>query len=344
MKKRIICGCLALLISFFTACTEAEIYENIQDLSSDKSGIVSVAEKEYNTAITEDENNTDLSDEIKNDVSVDDVLIETDIDAVFDDVDAKPDAVEEIADNELKEEAKNTEITPDVLNSENDIEKTLDNVSETEYSINELSGEYIVIKSAVVRSGPSTDFEKIGQLNENDIVEVTGYTEDGWYQFVYELGEGFANQKFFEDLETFEQVKEETTDDLNNLLLVVDSAFMQSVADLCNEERAANGLEMLTYDETLTSYALIRADEIGESFSHTRPDGSDFYTVIGDFPATICGENIAAGQDSPKTVVDSWMNSPSHRDNILNPNYTKIGVGLSHNGEYGMYWVQLFTD
>jgi uncharacterized protein YkwD len=54
------------------------------------------------------------------------------------------------------------------------------------------------------------------------------------------------------------------------------------------------------------------------------------------------GENIAAGQRTPQEVVNSWMNSPGHRANILNRNYTKIGVGYASGGEYGTYWTQMF--
>lgn len=55
------------------------------------------------------------------------------------------------------------------------------------------------------------------------------------------------------------------------------------------------------------------------------------------------GENIAAGQSSPQNVMDSWMNSPGHRKNILNPDFEYIGVGLARGGSYGIYWAQEFA-
>ena len=57
---------------------------------------------------------------------------------------------------------------------------------------------------------------------------------------------------------------------------------------------------------------------------------------------TAAGENIAAGQPDPKSVVTSWMNSPGHRANILSKSYTEIGVGFASGGTYGTYWTEDF--
>ena len=54
-------------------------------------------------------------------------------------------------------------------------------------------------------------------------------------------------------------------------------------------------------------------------------------------------ENIAGGQPTPSAVVNSWMNSSGHRANILDGSLRKIGVGYARGGQYGTYWVQLFT-
>ena len=58
------------------------------------------------------------------------------------------------------------------------------------------------------------------------------------------------------------------------------------------------------------------------------------------------GENIAAGYMTPKEVVEGWMNSTGHRENILSPKFTEIGVGCYENKnlEYKAYWVQLFGN
>jgi uncharacterized protein YkwD len=83
-------------------------------------------------------------------------------------------------------------------------------------------------------------------------------------------------------------------------------------------------------------------------FAHTRPDGSQFYTVLDrrKFHYMTAGENAAAGASSPQEVVDIWMNSSGHRQNILNPKFRYIGVGYAYvpNSQYNNYWIQIFSD
>lgn len=121
-------------------------------------------------------------------------------------------------------------------------------------------------------------------------------------------------------------------------------SYAEQVVKLVNEERAKVGLHALTIDTNVTAAANIRAKEIVTSFSHTRPDGRKFSTVLTDngIRYTGAGENIAWGQRSPEEVVSAWMNSEGHRANILNAKYTKIGVGYL-NASGRNYWVQLFT-
>lgn len=123
-------------------------------------------------------------------------------------------------------------------------------------------------------------------------------------------------------------------------------SFAKQVVNLVNEERAKAGLSALVLDETLASAAMVRATEIETSFSHTRPDGRSFSTVLSDMGIQYrrSGENIALGQQSPQAVMEGWMNSKGHRANILNPNFTKIGVGYRKNAAGRTYWTQLFTS
>lgn len=124
------------------------------------------------------------------------------------------------------------------------------------------------------------------------------------------------------------------------------SAYAKEVVTLVNEERAAYGLSPLTLSSDITNAANVRALEIQSSFSHTRPDGRNFYTALTDKKISYktAGENIAWGQNTPEEVVTAWMNSTGHRANILNENYTTIGVGYLQNQSGTNYWVQLFTS
>jgi len=104
-----------------------------------------------------------------------------------------------------------------------------------------------------------------------------------------------------------------------------------------NAERAKYGLSQLRTDPVLTQAAYIRAQEIVDSFSHTRPDGSSWRTVS----ASAKGENIARGYNTADKVMAAWLTSEGHRANILRNGFTSIGVcAVEYNGV--MYWVQLF--
>ena len=116
--------------------------------------------------------------------------------------------------------------------------------------------------------------------------------------------------------------------------------YASQVITLLNEQRVNNGLSPLTADSTLTAAAMQRAAETVIYFSHTRPNGSRCFTA---FDGGWRGENIAAGQADPDEVITGWMNSTGHRENILEANYTSVGVGC-FNYKGINFWVQCFSD
>lgn len=124
-----------------------------------------------------------------------------------------------------------------------------------------------------------------------------------------------------------------------------DVSAARKVADLVNQERAKAGLAPLEVKVNLQTAAQVRAKEIEKSFSHTRPNGSSFSTVLSENGVDYrgSGENIAWGQRSPEEVMNGWMNSDGHRANILNKNFKYIGVGYHVNSNGTGYWTQLFT-
>lgn len=121
-------------------------------------------------------------------------------------------------------------------------------------------------------------------------------------------------------------------------------SYAQQVVKLVNQERAKEGLSPLSIDQPSAAAALVRAKEIENSFSHTRPNGSSFSTALTEQGARYrrSGENIAWGQKTPEQVMQGWMNSPGHRANIMNPNFTSIGVGYYRSTSGTNYWTQLF--
>lgn len=121
--------------------------------------------------------------------------------------------------------------------------------------------------------------------------------------------------------------------------------FAGEVLRLVNNERAKAGLPAYTTVQSLTSAADQRAKEITTNFSHTRPNGSSFFTALRQYgvPFRAAGENIAYGQKTPEQVVSTWMRSPGHKRNILSSRFKKIGIGIADkNGRY--YWTQIFTN
>lgn len=122
-------------------------------------------------------------------------------------------------------------------------------------------------------------------------------------------------------------------------------SYALQILELVNAERAKAGLSPLKLDLDVTAAANVRAREIKQSFSHTRPDGSSFSTALTQQGISYrrSGENIAWGQKSPEQVMNGWMNSDGHRANILNPNFENIGIGYYQDANGVNYWVQLFT-
>lgn len=127
---------------------------------------------------------------------------------------------------------------------------------------------------------------------------------------------------------------------------ISDMSYAEQILYYVNIEREKEGLSPLKLDDKLCRAADIRAKEITESFSHTRPDGEEWSSVFAEvgFKGT-GGENIAAGYDTAEATVAQWMASDGHRANILNKNYTVLGAGAEYdkNSVYRWYWVQLFS-
>jgi len=119
------------------------------------------------------------------------------------------------------------------------------------------------------------------------------------------------------------------------------SNFAKQVAELVNKERAKAGLGPVQLDGALSNVALAKATDMSNNnyFDHTSPTYGSPFDMMKKYGISFmtAGENIAMGQRSPEEVMTQWMNSEGHRQNIMNPAFTKIGVGFT-NG----YWVQEF--
>lgn len=120
----------------------------------------------------------------------------------------------------------------------------------------------------------------------------------------------------------------------------------QAVLDATNVERKKEKLEPLTADPKLTEAARSHSANMAKQskLAHTLDDKTfeDRVKAAG-YSYRALGENIAHNQQSPKDAVARWMNSQGHKENILNAEYTHIGVAVAKNDKGEPYWVQVFA-
>ncbi len=117
-----------------------------------------------------------------------------------------------------------------------------------------------------------------------------------------------------------------------------------AMLDAVNAKRAEARLRPLKLNPTLTRMAEFYACRLvdGGFFSHDDPfDGSTVDSRAADFSYAFrkIGENLAAGQETPAAAVAEWMESTSHKANILDPGFVEIGIAVKCGGELGRYWV-----
>lgn len=152
-------------------------------------------------------------------------------------------------------------------------------------------------------------------------------------------------------------VREWSEDDVNNVFLDDEAiALAQSIAangqagdanmraaakaalDGCNAQRAASGLGKLSWNDGLEQAAMVRAQEIVTTWSHTRPNGSDWWTVNSNL---MYGENLAKGYSTADAAVAAWMASPTHKANIMDGGFKTCGIAIFETGGT-WYWAEEF--
>jgi len=119
----------------------------------------------------------------------------------------------------------------------------------------------------------------------------------------------------------------------------------KGLLELVNNERAKSGLPALKLSAAVGTAARIKADEMSAKkyFNHTSPIYGTPFEMLHAFGISYrtAGENIAKGQKTANAVMGAWMNSEGHRANILNKDFTEIGIGYANDGQT-TYWVLIF--
>lgn len=125
--------------------------------------------------------------------------------------------------------------------------------------------------------------------------------------------------------------------------------FVELASVQINQMREENGVPPILTAPLLQEMCGQRAEELITLYSHSRPNSMPWYTILGEYGINMncmAGENIAAGYNTPESVVEGWMNSDGHRKTILNENYDYFAVGVYYKENdpdyYFYYWDLIF--
>lgn len=110
-------------------------------------------------------------------------------------------------------------------------------------------------------------------------------------------------------------------------------------SNMINDIRASYGAEPLAWDMNLEAVSALRSEEISEVFSHTRPNGQSWNSVNSREQG---GENLAFGFDDASSVVNAWVDSPTHFDNIIYPEFSRAAISIYQTDDGILYWAQEF--
>jgi uncharacterized protein YkwD len=130
-----------------------------------------------------------------------------------------------------------------------------------------------------------------------------------------------------------------------DVLLLVNEA--RSNGQTCGSEGTFGSADALGWNDKLATAAQLHADDMAshDFMDHTGSDGSEPAERITrqGYDWTAIGENVAAGQSSPREVMSSWLSSPGHCANIMKPTFEHMGIGRAAGGSQGVYWAQTFA-
>ncbi len=195
-----------------------------------------------------------------------------------------------------------------------------------------------------VRKGPSLDYSVVDILDKGEYIKVYAKIED-WYLIQTEEDVfGCVNSKYIKNAQEEIATDAPAEGDINGTTSAL-TEDEKEVLSLINEQRKLNGLAELQIDDELQNVVRIKAADMVENdyFAHESPTyGSPFDMMKNNqIVYKTAGENIAGNSDNKK-AVEAWMNSESHKDNILNNSYNYTGIAVVNSSKYGKIFVQMF--
>ena len=200
----------------------------------------------------------------------------------------------------------------------------------------------VIASKLNVRNGPSKEYGIVGRLNEGEYIQIHAKIDD-WY--VVQTSEdviGCVSAEYVQQANlTVESGAGEYTGEITSAL----TEDEKQVLELINAQRTANGLNPLQIDDDLQNVARIKAQDMVDNnyFAHESPTYGSPFDMIKSNQITykVAGENIAGNSDNEK-AVEAWMNSESHKNNILNNGYNYTGIAVVSSPKYGKLFVQMF--
>ena len=209
---------------------------------------------------------------------------------------------------------------------------------------------HVEVPALRIELSTDKDFYAVGERGTITVEFTPEYTTDQTFDVIFNQGAHMVDTRRFEV--THAGVITITVKTRNGITAIRDvtavnlETLANNVLDQTNAERRLAGLQEFAERGSLTRAANARAQEITRNFSHTRPDGRMWSTILEQFNVayTEAGENLAMGQRTAAEAVRQWMESESHRENIVNSHYRHVGIGIAIDTDGTLYWVQLFIN
>lgn len=215
----------------------------------------------------------------------------------------------------------------------------MQNYEPVDFSLGIVNTEYLNM-----RSGAGINFKAIDLLNKNEYVRIFGKIGD-WYIIQNEEDQiGTANIQYITPTneEKAAVTNTEIVEEVSSINLTNDESTLLT---LINEERKKNNLPELQIDENLQNVARLKAQDLVDNnyFSHTSPTYGTPFEMLKSNNITYktASENIAGNSDI-SYALKSWLNSDSHKANILSNDYNYTGIGVVDSIAYGKIIVELF--
>ncbi len=194
--------------------------------------------------------------------------------------------------------------------------------------------------SVNLRRGPGTNFVKVTKLKKNTTVKVIGKIGNFYLIITSDNAVGMMHKDY---VSLYSSGNSTTTSNTSNVQGTQNEEY---VLKLINEYREKNGVNKLSMGTKLIKMARLKADDMTAKnyFSHTSPTYGSPFDMMKNYGLSykVAGENIA-GNPSLEGAVNSWINSSTHRENLLSNSYNYVGIGISKSSTYGYVVVAMFA-